>query len=317
MYQDGIKILPEPRASARAESRSWCSHLIALMVIFLLASTVQAQALDKNPVAGPKRIVVIAPNAAEIVCALGACDRIVGIGKYCIFPPELSSRPQVGGLMDPDLERIVLLRPDLFVLRGRSESLERLCRELHIDTYYDETDSLEGIEKCIRDLGAKLQLEDKAAQLIGKFNKDLDRLRKRTAGKPRPRVLMTVMRQPDRLRDILTAGRGTFLNQMLELAGGENIFKDVDAPYPQVSMEAILSRRPDVIIELLPEIDVDESRRKTLLSQWKKFETLPAVQSHRIYFIDDDHALIPSPRCVSIVEKLARLLHPELPSDEK
>jgi len=285
--------------------------------LFFSVASVQAQHLTESKRVSPQRVVVIAPNAAEIVCALGACDRIVGVGKYCIFPPQLSSRPKVGGLMDPDLERIALLRPDLFVLRGRSESLERLCREFHIDTYHDETDSLEGIETCIRDLGVKLQLEEKSLQLIRQFRQALDRLRKRTAGKPKPRVLMTVMRQPDRLRDILTAGRGTFLNQMLELAGGENIFKDVDAPYPQVSMEAILSRRPEVIIELLPEIDVDEARRKALLSQWQPFNMLPAVQSQRIYFVDDDYALIPSPRCVKIIDKLARLLHPELRSDEK
>ncbi len=317
MCQNDIQFLHELRGSARAALRSLPDRVIALMMVFLSISSVQAQQLNESASTGPQRIVVIAPNAAEIVCALGACDRIVGVDKYCIFPPELSSRPQVGGLMDPDLERIVLLRPDLFVLRGQSESLERLCRELHIDTYHDETDSLEGIQTCIHELGVKLKLEQKASQLIGKFKKNLVRLRERTAGKPRPRVLMTVMRQPDRLRDILTAGRGTFLNQMLELAGGENIFKDVDAPYPQVSMEAILSRRPDVIIELLPEIDVDEPRRRVLLSQWQKFETLPAVQTQRIYFVDDDYALIPSPRCVQIIEKLACLLHPELVSDEK
>ncbi len=310
-----------------------CQYVLLRSVVVLLIASAQAQSptLASQDVVSPKvrhsadgdhhtwprRIVTIAPNAAEIVCLLGACDRIVGVGKFCIFPPELSSRPQVGGLMDPDLERIVMLRPDLLVLRGRNESLERLCRTLHIDTYYDETDSLEGIEKCMRDLGAKLNVEEKATQLIEKFQKDLNLVRERMAGVARPRVLLTVMRQPDRLRDILTVGRGTFLNQLLELAGGENIFGDVDAPYPQVSMETILSRRPEVIIELLPEIDVDEPRRRALLSQWHKFETLPAVGGQRIYFVDDDYALIPSTRCVLIADKLARMLHPGLFSDEK
>jgi len=287
---------------------------IALVVFvtvlsFAVASQI-AIAQDKHD-RFPSRIITIAPNSAEIICALGACDRIVGVSKFCVYPPELKTRSRTGGLFDPDLERIVSLRPDLIVLRGKSESLEGLCRKHGIELYHDETDTLAGVEQCIHELGKRLGLSKKAASLASEFRTRLKEIEARTANRKKPRVMLTVARQPDRLVNLLTTGKGTFLDEMISLAGGVNVFGDLDMRYPQVSAEAIIAHRPDVIIELMPEVDFTPGLRKKLLDQWKVLGPIPAIANGRVYFVNDDHCLIPSPRYHQIIEKISRLLHPE------
>lgn len=306
---------------ARTASLKWAFPSVTLVlfpgVFALTISPLGVRACgdtSRGKTGVPQRIIALAPNSAEVICALGACDAVVGVSRFCVYPPALDGKVHVGGLFDPDLEKITALHPDLLVLRGRSESLERLCRDQHIPLYRDETDTLGGIETCLSDLGVRLGRKKKAASLIRAFRARLDFFRKRSAGGARPRVLLTISRQPDRLANILTAGRGTFLDEMLTLAGGRNLFGDVDMAYPQVSPESILARRPEVIIELLPEVNVTEELKYKMTQQWHTLGPMPAVINGRIHFLDDDNALIPSPRYVEIIDKVSRLLHPETTS---
>lgn len=259
----------------------------------------------------PKRIIAIAPNSAEVICALGACERIVGVSKFCVYPPELLDRPKVGGLSDPDLERIAALRPDLLVMRGRNDALERLCEDLHVSIYKDETDTLPGIENCLGELGVRLGLNEKAKAIIKEFHDRLDGIRARNVGKHPPRVLLTVSRQPDRLTNVLTTGKGTFLDQMIEIAGGVNVFGHLDMIYPQVSPEGMLAQQPEVIIELMPDLKLTTALKEQMGEQWKQLGSMPAVTKNRIYVLTDENGLIPSPRYVEVIDKVSRLLHPE------
>ncbi|MBI4718636.1 MAG: ABC transporter substrate-binding protein [Planctomycetes bacterium] len=259
---------------------------------------------------GPQRIIALAPSSAEVICALGACERIVGVGKFCNFPPDLATRPQVGGLFDPDLEKIIALRPDLIVLRGNNDSLTRLGEELKVPIHRDGTESLADIESCLRAFGERLDRRAAAEERLREFRAALEAVRRRVADRARPRVLLTVSRSPDRLGDVLTAGRGTFLSEAVEIAGGQNVFGNLELAYPQVSGESILAQRPEVIIEFLPELALSERIREQLLDQWRGLGDLPAVQSGRVYFLTDDHCLIPSPRFVTVIEKVSYMLHP-------
>ncbi len=259
----------------------------------------------------PKRILTIAPNSAEIICTLGACDSIVGVSKFCVYPPELKGRAQVGGLFDPDLEKIVALQPDLVVLRGRNEPVEQLCRNRGIAIYKDKTEKLSDIETCVLELGAQLHRSTEAEVVVSQFRARIEAIRKRITNRARPRVLLTISRQPDRLANLLTAGKGSFLDEMFDIAGGENVFGDLDMAYPQVSIEAIVTRRPDVIIELMPEIELTPALRGQMLEQWHQLGMIPAVANDRVYFVDDDNCLIPSLRYPEIIDKVSRMLHPE------
>ena len=266
---------------------------------------------EKSPAGEPQRIVTIAPNSAEIICALGACESIVGVSKFCVYPPELLDRPRVGGLFDPDLEKIIALRPDLIVLRGRSESAEHLAAEREIAIYHDRTEALPDVETCVVELGQRLGREKEADHLVKAFRRRIDTIRQRVANKRRPRVLLTISRQPDRLANLLTSGKGTFLDEMLGIAGGSNVFGHLGMAYPQVSPEGIVTRRPEVIIELMPEVKLTEELKRQMLDQWKTLESIPAVSNSRVFFVTDENALIPSPRYVEIIERVSRILHPE------
>ena len=300
-------------------TRRPAAHTLYVAIFFSPILAVLAEVRTKSielgdyPVA--ERIITIAPNSAEIICALGACDRIVGVSKFCVYPPELQQRSRVGGLFDSDLERIIALRPDLVVLRGRNDSVEQLCRRSNIAVYHDRTETLRDVETCIVELGKRLRRVDEAGKLLEQFRRRLDAVRKRNASRPRPRVLLTVSRQPDRLANVLTAGKGTFLDEMLKIAGGINVFGHLDMAYPQISVEAIIARRPDVIIELIPEVKLTPALKQQMLGQWKKVGSIPAVTEGRVFFVTDDHCLIPSPRYVDIIEKVSRLLHPEADVD--
>ncbi len=285
-----------------------CHWLLAVSALsFAGASEPSATPATKLP----QRIIAIAPNSAEVICALGACDRIVGVSKFCVYPPELLDRPKVGGFSDPDLERIAALRPDLLVMRGRNDALERLCEELHVPIYKDETDTLPGIENCLGELGTRLGLSDRATAVIRQFREQLDAIRARSAGKPKPRVFLTVSRQPNRLANVLTTGKGTFLDQMIEIAGGVNVFGHLDMTYPQVSPEGMLAQQPEVIIELMPDLKLTSALKEQMSEQWKQLGSMPAVTKNRIYVLTDENGLIPSPRYVEIIDKVSRLLHPE------
>ncbi len=256
-----------------------------------------------------KRIITIAPNAAEILCALGVCDRIVGVDKFCVHPLELSERPRVGGLFDPDLERIVALNPDLVVLRGRCEAVEKLCRERGFALYRDPTERLADIERTAVELARLVGRKSDGVRLAGDFRGRLEEIRRRTAGRPRPRVLVTISREPQRTAAVMTTGPATFLDEAIEIAGGSNVFKDVEMAYPQVSAESIVARRPEVIIEFMPDAIPSADRREQLLADWKEFGSVPAVTNGRIHLITDAHALIPSLRYVEIVDRIAQWLH--------
>ncbi len=291
-------------------------RLVPLASALIAASVAPSSTRGESKPAGalpptPKRIITIAPNSAEIICALGACDAIIGVSKFCVHPPELQGRPRIGGLFDPNLEKIVMLRPDLVVLRGQNESVERLCCQRGISVYRDKTDTLAGVETCIVELGRLLGRSNEAAAMVKKFRGRIEAVRKRTANRPRPRVLLTVSRQPDRLANLLTTGRGTFLTEMLDIAGGINIFGNLDMAYPQVSLESIVARRPEVILELMPEVKLTPTRKQQMVEQWRTIGALPAVTAGRVFFLTDDHCLIPSPRYVEVIEKVSRLLHPE------
>jgi len=194
------------------------------------------------------------------------------------------------------------------ITRGQHDGLERLAELLRIRVYRDETDSLDGIERTVRELGALLEQGDQTNKIIASFRDSLAALRAENVNRKRVRVLLTVSRNPERLGNILTTGRGTFLSEMLDIAGADNVFGDIDMRYPEVSVESIIAKQPEVIIELMPEIDVTEHDTR-LHEQWKPFAMIPAVRDNRIYFLSDENALIPSPRYVRFIEKVSKLLH--------
>ncbi len=275
------------------------------------SSTKTAKEVGRAKAIYPQRIIAIAPSSAEVVCALGACDAIVGVSKYVTDQPKLKTTPRVGGLFNPDLEKIIALRPDLVIMRGKNDAIENVCRELSVPIYFDRTDSIAGILQCVTELGQRLGRKKQALTITQEFERRVGKVRRRVRDRRRPRVFVTVSRHPERLADILTAGRGTFLGEMIEIAGGVGLFDEIDMAYPKVSIEAIIAHRPDVILELMPELDLTEIERRDLVTQWQELGSIPAVSHGRVHVITDKRCLIPSPQFIEIIEKISYLIHPE------
>ena len=305
---------PDTPRARRSVPLTWVV-LLPLLGVVLLALALPRRGPDQ-PVETPKgaipqRIIALAPSTAEIVCELGAADRLVAVSRYCTYPPQLAGLPKIGGPRDLDLERILTLDPDLLMLRGANDVLDKLCRDHGIRTYYDPTETLADIEKAITEIGALLGVSARAAETVTTMRAELTAIRQAVADRPRPRVLFTT-RSPDQLANIYTVAKGSYLDELIALAGGANVFGDQDAPYPLVGLEEILARRPEVIIESLFGETDRAGLHEAVVAQWRAVGPIPAVETGRIHVLTADYATVPSPRVVRLAADLVKLIHPEV-----
>jgi len=293
----------------KAVSRRVGVELLVLAAIVTGCTPDDRSGATPHPDAIASRIVALAPNAAEIVWELGAGSRLVGVSDFAVYPPALAELPRVGGLRDADLERILTLQPDLVILRGRQAKLEELCRTRGIRVYHDPTETLPDLYRAVERLGVLCDRRDAAIRLTQRLRDDLDAVQHRVADRPPVSVLLTI-RSPDRLADITTAARGSYLHDVIELAGGRNVFGELDIAYPQVTVEEIVARGPTVILEAVP--GADSAATAAMPAQWQSLPTIPAVRTGRIHVLTEDYVLIPSPRVVHLADRIAALLHPEV-----
>lgn len=262
--------------------------------------------------APPKRIVSLVPNVTEMVYAIGAGSRVVGVSSYDTYPPEVRALPKVGALVDPDVERILTLKPDLVIIYGSQDDLAQQLARAGIDTFRYRHGGLPAVTATVRELGAKLGEAAAADATAARIDAGVDEVRRRVAGLPRPRTLLVFGRERLALRGIYASGGVGFLHDMLAAAGGDNVFADVKTEAVQASTEQIISRRPDVIVEVravneaFPTGDRETERRV-----WNVVGSVPAVRNDRIAFLFDDRIVVPGPRLVQGTRELAKALHPE------
>ena len=259
-----------------------------------------------------KRIVATAPNVVESLYAIGAGERVVGVGDFCTWPPQVATKPRVGGDFNPNFERILALEPDLVVLQGRSENMAAFCRKFGIRLLRVEMLDLESIYRGLLQLGAAVGREAEADRLAARLRLGLARLSLQVAGRPRPKVLIVLGHRAGSLRVVSSAGGETFLSELIEVAGGWNVLADVAEPYPQVSKETLLRRQPEVILEFHPGRKLTAAEREALLADWRSMPSLPAVRDGRIHFLTEDYVLLPGPRVVESARRIAEALHPEV-----
>jgi iron complex transport system substrate-binding protein len=253
----------------------------------------------------PRRIVSVAPNVTEILFALGLANRVVGVTTYCQFPPAAQKKEKIGGYINPSLERIVALRPDLVI--GAAEGdlknfVDRLA-VLGIRVYIINPQDVSGVIHAIRHIGAVTFTASGAEKMAGEMQAQIEGIQKKIQGRPRPRVLHVLSVDP-----LISAGQGTFVNDLIRLAGGQNIAAKATARYPRFSLEEIIRQDPQIIIlSSMRSHDPMAAERKW----WHRWENISAVRCDRIYVLDADLIHRPSPRIVQGLEKMARVIHPE------
>lgn len=258
----------------------------------------------------PARLVSLAPSITETLYALGLGDRLVGDTDYCEYPAEAKLKPHVGPILNPSLEKIVALKPDLVLgspEANRIETADRLAA-LGIPLYGVTAHSVEETLHSIEDLGRLLQREAAARSLLEGLRRRIAAVEEGVAGCGQPKVLFVVWYRP-----LTTVGARTFVTDVIHRAGGVSIGEDLLGEWPRLSLEEALRRDPDVI--LLP-------RAESFSPELEEFRHLPgwrdlrAVKNRRMYFISDT-IIRPSPRLVDALEEVARVLHPPNAAPQK
>ncbi len=252
----------------------------------------------------PQRLVSLAPSITEIVYALGLGDHLVGDTEYCDYPPEAKQKPHVGAILNPSLEQIVALKPDLVLgiaEANRREIADQLER-LGVPLYGLTAHTIDEMLRSVHDLGELLGRQAEASALVERLQVRIQAVAEQVKGRPRPKVLFAVWYQP-----LITAGPHTFIADVVRRAGGDSITDDLSEEWPRLSLEEALHRDPDIILfprseSFAPSLDTFRN-----LPGWRD---LRAVKNQQLYFIPDT-IVRPCPRLVDALEEVARILHPQ------
>jgi iron complex transport system substrate-binding protein len=256
----------------------------------------------------PQRIISLIPSTTEMLFAMGAGPRVIGVGNFDRYPPEALMRTKVGGLIDPDVERIFSLKPDLVVVYGTQNDLRTQLGRAGIPMFEYQHAGLADITGTIRQLGTRIGSIKESTALADLIESEIADVRKRVAGRPRPRTLLVFGRDAETLRGIYASGAVGFLHDMLEAAGGTNVFSDVARQSIQTTSELAVTRAPDVIIEI--GVDTSSAAGRNLRA-WDSLPSVPAVRNKRIYQLRGDGMMNPGPRISASVRRVAEVLHPD------
>jgi iron complex transport system substrate-binding protein len=255
----------------------------------------------------PARIVVLAPNLTEILFALGLGDRVVGVTQDSDYPPAALGKAKVGTFWQPGIEAVIATRPDLIVtlaFEQQNELSQRLTR-MGYPCLTVDIERVDDLFRAITAIGVAAGVPEQARELARQIRTRVRQLHAATTGLPPVKVLWVVQREPLR-----AAGRDTFVNEMIELAGGENALGPTLHQYPPVGAEQVIAAAPDVIIEPAMVEGSFDGQRRQALAYWRRYVNVPAAVNGRIYVIDGDAVSRLGPRLPAGIETIARCLRP-------
>ncbi|RJX25983.1 MAG: cobalamin-binding protein [Dethiobacter sp.] len=256
----------------------------------------------------PQRIISLAPSNTEMLFALGLAERIVGVTEYCNYPIEALQKPKAGSFAEPNIEKVVALQPDLVVaVRMQEEELARL-EDLGIPVLVLNPTCIEEVYRSIELLGLAAGEEESARLLVAGIRGKIDAVREKLLEVPedkRVRVYYEVYADP-----LMSVGCTSVIHELIEAAGGVNIFADVEAPYPKVSAEAVIDRDPQVIV--FPNYHGTEEVLANEIKSRPGWGAITAITNERLFGIDPDKISRPGPRIADAVEEMAMIFYPEL-----
>lgn len=264
-----------------------------------------------SALAQPRRIVSTAPSVTETLFALGLGDRVVGVSTYCHYPTQVSKLPRVGTYITPNIETIARLRPDLVILQKLPNSSASKLTDLGLPVIEVDSGNLQQNLDNILAIGKATQSTAAAARLVGNIRQQLDALRQ-SAAKRKPRsVVFIVGRTPGKLEGLVVVGAGSYLSELLTAAGGANIFADSSRGYLKTSLEVIVRRNPDVIIDMgdmAETTGVTDQHKQAVVQLWSSQPTLKAIASRTIFAVASDIFVVPGPRMLDAAQAFAKLL---------
>ena len=282
---------------------------VRLLAVGLIILTAHASLAHAASAPYPQRIVSLAPSVTESLFALGFGNRIVGVTTYCDYPAEAQKLPKIGGFINPSLEAIAAQRPDLVI--GVNDSNHpvkaREMERLGLKVALVSVNSVDDILNSIKSIAYMIGSPEAGEKLVRKIKQQFDEVQKRVASAPRRRTLLAVG-----LRPLVAVGGRNFLDELITLAGGENISGNAAQPWLNLPDEYVVAKAPQVIIEAGMGSD-----RGRVARNWRDLQSIPAVKERRVYAYPSDKILRPGPRIGEGVEEIARLVHPECFAEAK
>ncbi len=253
-----------------------------------------------------ERIVSLSPAITEIIYALDAQDTLVGVSSYCDYPLVAKEKEDVGGFINPNIERIVLLKPDMVVLSPNSgtktiqERLDRLGINNTVVSFY----TIETLQESFIEIGSLVGREESAAQLRGQLSQTIARIETAVAAEDKPRVLFVREHMP-----LYVAGQGTFEDDVITIAGGINCVTS-KSRYPQYTIESVIALDPEIIIDATYYDTPTKDQYSSLRSFWQRLKMATAVKNKQVYIIKTDIHSVPGPRTDALLEVVAGIVHP-------
>ncbi|MGD2093669.1 MAG: helical backbone metal receptor [Phycisphaerales bacterium] len=259
-----------------------------------------------------QRIVSLAPSITECLFALGLGNRVMGVTNYCDYPPEALTKSKIGGYYDLNLEAVVALCPDLVIClpehADHLADLERLgLSYLTVDHRHVAT-----ILESLMILGHTCGVPERAKSLVQEIRKRMTTVRKCVVDGERPSVLVCVGRNMGSatIDDVYVAGHAGFYDEMITLAGGTNAYQG-NLAFPLVTGEGLLRLKPEIIIDMVADLSENGLTEAEVLQQWDSSPDLPAVKQGRVFLFTDDFVVVPGPRFIKILEKMAAVIQTE------
>lgn len=286
----------------------------AMAMFFVLSSCTPEPATRSD--ASPQRIVSMSPGLTETVCALGCGDRLVGVTNYCKYPPRALELAKVGGYLDPSLEAVVALEPDLVLVMESQGSFGAHLKSIGIRVVQIDQHDVKAILESFAEVGALCGRSDRGKELRHEVNERLERVKNLIGERAPPRVLAVIGRNVGAgdVTSVWAAADSTFFGDVVALAGGRNVLtQGIEGAYPEISREGLIHLDPDVILDVVPAEQAGQRLTETIVSDWKNLGVLRAVASGRLYVLRQPFIVVPGPRVAEVVEAVARELHPEAP----
>jgi len=282
---------------------------LILFLIFVWAGC-QQQPASNNKGEKIRRIISLSPHITEILYALNQQDKIVGVTDFCRFPPEARRKESIGGFLNPNLEKIVMLEPDVLIGVPSHADLAAKLASRNLKMVLLPNDQLKDVFFAIDSLGRLLDCRAQAQALVKTIKDSLNLYRKKAAGilSYKPSAVMVIGRDAGSTGHITVVGPRTFLDSVWTMMGGKNAFSDLPAPYAQINRESFLLKQPEIIIEFKYNEPWDAQKDARNKKEWKNLFRVPAVKNGDIYVLTGNYTLIPGPRVYKLAEDFYRIL---------
>jgi iron complex transport system substrate-binding protein len=265
-----------------------------------------------QPASNARRIISLSPNITEIIYALGAEKDLVAVSSFCNYPPAVKEKEKIGGLLDPNIEKIISLNPTMLLGVPAHQKLDQDLRRFNLQILMLPNESVIDIIHAIDTLGQILHYGHEARELIRRLENELDLLAGGRKLHPPCTAVLVIGKEPGSLQNLMVAGPHTFVDELWNTVGGTNVFADLPVHYSTVNLETIIQRNPRVILQFAPDRP-DGIYTSEQEPEWQYLKEISAVKNRNLYTIGGDYIFIPGPRFTLLARDFAKIINQVIP----